>query len=67
MFLLDGSTILLAHSPELAKAYSPPRNQHGASHWPVPRSQEPERSSLVALRTSACATSQRIGYFLTGP
>lgn len=37
VFLLDGSTILLAHSPELAKAYPPPRNQHGASHWPVMR------------------------------
>jgi hypothetical protein len=37
VFLLDGSTILLAHSPESAKAYPPPRNQHGASHWPVMR------------------------------
>ena len=37
VFLLDGSTILLAHSPELAKAYPPPRNQHGASHWSVMR------------------------------
>jgi hypothetical protein len=37
VFLLDGSTILLAHSPALAKAYPPPRNQHGASHWPVIR------------------------------
>jgi hypothetical protein len=37
VFLLDGSTILLAHSRDLAKAYPPPRNQHGASHWPVMR------------------------------
>jgi hypothetical protein len=37
MFLLDGSTILLANSDELVKAYPPPRNQHGASHWPVLR------------------------------
>lgn len=37
VFLLDGSTILLAHSRESAKAYPPPRNQHGASHWPVMR------------------------------
>jgi len=37
VFLLDGSTILLAHSPGLAKTYPPQRNQHGASHWPTMR------------------------------
>ena len=37
VFLLDGSTILLAHSPAVAKAYPPQRNQHGASHWPAMR------------------------------
>ena len=37
VFLLDGSTILLAYSPEVARSYPPPRNQHGASHWPVIR------------------------------
>lgn len=37
VFLLDGSTILITHSPEAAKAYPPARNQHGASHWPVMR------------------------------
>jgi hypothetical protein len=37
VFLLDGSTILLAHSAELAKTYPPQRNQHGASHWPTMR------------------------------
>lgn len=37
LFLLDGSTFLLAHNPESAKAYPPARNQHGASHWPVMR------------------------------
>ena len=37
VFLLDGSSILLAHSAESANAYPPPRNQHGASHWPVMR------------------------------
>jgi hypothetical protein len=37
VFLLDGSTILLAHSPALAKEYPPQRNQHGASHWPTMR------------------------------
>ena len=37
LFLLDGSTLLLAHSEDLARAYPPPRNQHGASHWPVVR------------------------------
>lgn len=37
VFLLDGSTILLAHSPGLAKTYPAQRNQHGASHWPTMR------------------------------
>ena len=33
MFLLDGSTLLLPHSEDLVRAYPPPRNQYGASHW----------------------------------
>jgi len=37
MFLLDGSSLLLAHTKELVKAYPPPQNQHGASHWPALR------------------------------
>jgi putative transposase len=37
LFLLDGSTLLLAHSQDLVGAYPPPCNQHGASHWPVIR------------------------------
>jgi hypothetical protein len=37
MFLLDGSTLLLPHSEDLVRAYPPPRNQHGASHWSVMR------------------------------
>ena len=37
LFLLDGSTLLLAHSEDLAQAYPPPRNQHGASHWSMVR------------------------------
>ena len=37
MFLLDGSSILLQHTPELVAAYPPQRNQHGVSHWPVMR------------------------------
>jgi len=37
LFLLDGSAILLQHTPELAAAYPPQRNQHGVSHWPVMR------------------------------
>lgn len=37
MFLLDGSTLLLSHTPELVKTYPPARNQHGTSHWPAMR------------------------------
>jgi putative transposase len=37
LFLLDGSTVLLSHSEDLARAYPPARNQHGASHWSVMR------------------------------
>jgi hypothetical protein len=37
LFLLDGSTLLLSHSEDLARAYPPARNQHGASHWSVMR------------------------------
>jgi hypothetical protein len=37
LFLLDGSSIRLAHSPALLKAYPQAENQHGKSHWPVAR------------------------------
>jgi hypothetical protein len=36
-FLLDGSSMRAAHTPELCKTYPPGSNQHGASHWPVIR------------------------------
>jgi hypothetical protein len=36
-FLLDGSSMRAAHSPELCEAYPPERNQHGQSHWPLLR------------------------------
>lgn len=31
LFVLDGTTLLLPHTQDLARAYPPPRNQHGAS------------------------------------
>lgn len=37
LFLLDGSSIRLAHTPSLTKAYPEAENQHGKSHWPVMR------------------------------
>lgn len=37
LFLLDGSSIRLAHSPALLKVYPQAENQHGQSHWPVMR------------------------------
>jgi hypothetical protein len=36
-FLLDGSSMRAAHTPELCEAYPPGSNQHGESHWPVIR------------------------------
>jgi hypothetical protein len=36
-FLLDGSSMRAAHTPDLCKKYPPGSNQHGASHWPVIR------------------------------
>ena len=36
-FLLDGSSMRTAHSPELCRQYPPGANQHGAGHWPVVR------------------------------
>jgi hypothetical protein len=37
LYLWDGSTVLLAHTEDLARDYPPPRNQHGTSHWSVVR------------------------------
>lgn len=37
MFLLDGTTLRLAHTVELVKAFPPNWNQHGTSHWPLLR------------------------------
>lgn len=37
VFLLDGSSLELAHTEQLAAAYPPAENQHGAAHWPVLR------------------------------
>jgi Transposase DDE domain len=34
-FLVDGSTLSLAPTPELRRTYPPARNQHGESHWPI--------------------------------
>jgi hypothetical protein len=35
LFILDGSSIRLTHTPALIKAYPQAENQHGKSHWPV--------------------------------
>jgi hypothetical protein len=35
LFLLDGSSIRLVHTPALLKAYPAAENQHGQAHWPV--------------------------------
>jgi hypothetical protein len=36
-FLLDGSSVRLAHSPAVVRQFPPASNQHGESHWPVIR------------------------------
>jgi hypothetical protein len=35
VYVLDGSSLELEHSPELVRGYPPAQNQHGVSHWPV--------------------------------
>jgi hypothetical protein len=37
VFLLDGSSIRAAHTPELCEVYPPGSNRHGESHWPLLR------------------------------
>lgn len=37
VYVLDGSTLLLAHTRKLARAYPPGNNQHGTGHWPILR------------------------------
>jgi hypothetical protein len=37
LFLLDGSSIRLAHTPAILQWYPPAQNQYGESHWPVLR------------------------------
>lgn len=37
VFVLDGSSLELEHSRELARHYPPAQNQHGRAHWPVLR------------------------------
>jgi hypothetical protein len=37
VFVVDGSSLQLQHSPELVQAFSPGHNQHGENHWPVMR------------------------------
>jgi hypothetical protein len=35
VFLLDGTTLQLAHTPELCVDFPPASNQNGVSHWPI--------------------------------
>jgi hypothetical protein len=37
LYLLDGSSLRLEHTPSLVAAYPPGSNQYGAAHWPVIR------------------------------
>src|SRR3974390_3582231 len=33
--VIDGSSLQLAHRPELVEAFPPGHNQHGENHWPI--------------------------------
>jgi len=35
VFVIDGTTLRLAHERELRRAFPPGRNQHGENHWPT--------------------------------
>jgi hypothetical protein len=37
LFLVDGSTVRLTHTPALKESYPPASNQHGEAHWPMIR------------------------------
>jgi putative transposase len=37
VFLLDGSSLELQHTAELAASYPPAENQYGKTHWPILR------------------------------
>jgi len=37
VFVVDGSSVQLAHRKELVEKYPPAKNQHGRAHWPVLR------------------------------
>jgi hypothetical protein len=37
VFLVDGSSLQLQHTPPLVKKFPPGHNQHGENHWPVMR------------------------------
>jgi hypothetical protein len=36
-FVLDGSSMRMAHSPSMTQQFPPGRNQYGENHWPVIR------------------------------
>jgi putative transposase len=53
VFLLDGTSVLLQHQPELKQKYPAGGNQHGQNHWPVLKMVVfHEATSGVALRPS---------------
>jgi putative transposase len=35
VYVIDGTTLRLAHEQELKRAFPPGRNQHGENHWPT--------------------------------
>ena len=37
VYLIDGTGLVLPHTPELVRAFPPATNQHGVAHWPVMR------------------------------
>ncbi len=51
LFLLDGSSLQLAHTSALVKDFPPAQNQHGSSHWPVMRRVVVAHDVVTALAT----------------
>jgi hypothetical protein len=51
VYVIDGSSLRLAHCRELVRAFPPAENQHGVAHWPIMR--------MVVLHDLGCGLALR--------